>query len=820
MLLKESGKGIACGSAIYQRKADGVALVSATPSVIKLAGCENMELGELKKINVFDMVYPEDKQKVKNAFNLAFDKGRCSECTFRRWHHITGKYIWLYGSCMPLENEDGKCYACCTFVDITKQKKIEEELTESRRIGKETAMNLNRLYNEEVIRLSTFYDNYTCIIRYNLNKNCIECMKGETLSGLFKAGMSLDECYKKASYLVGNWKTTDPVFNPFDKEKILSLFNAGKRTLTIEVPFSLDEKTGTLFVRFNITMKENPYTNDILVFVIEEDITTEVLTKTAYQNIASTEYISILCVDIVKNRYFCCNTSEPDMYLTGGRYGRNGEYSTTMRRIFYNIPGVVENERDEFLENLDSKVIKEKLSLSPEYVFYYGRTVNGTDRRYKISIRWLDREHNLVIIAKKDVTDTVHEEQKKEKMLSDALKDAERANEAKTVFLSNMSHDMRTPLNGVIGFTNLAIESSSIEEKNEYLGKIKTSGEFLVQLINSTLDLSKIESHKMVLVYEYTEWNGILKSIINSIQAEADKKGIQLIVDTSKSCYDGMVYVDSLRFKQIFLNLLSNAIKFTHEGGKVEFITECLPGIVDGCNCKIIVRDNGSGMSSSFAKKAFEPYSQDFTKTVTRMEGTGLGLSIVKNLVEMMHGVIELESEENKGTQFTVYLPVKKSQEKPDKAEDNSKTSKEWLAGKTVLLCEDHPVNTDLIKLILENSNINTVCAENGKEGLEIFASSDIWHFDAILMDICMPFMDGIEATKAIRKLDREDALEVPVIAMTANVFHEDREKLFKAGMTGFLSKPVDVGMLFKTLGEQCKRYDINNTVNGRNNGR
>ena len=143
----------------------------------------------------------------------------------------------------------------------------------------------------------------------------------------------------------------------------------------------------------------------------------------------------------------------------------------------------------------------------------------------------------------------------------------------------------------------------------------------------------------------------------------------------------------------------------------------------------------------------------------------------------------------------------------PDKTEDTSKNSRERLAGKTVLLCEDHPVNTDLIKLILENSSINTVCAENGKEGLDIFASSDIWHFDAILMDICMPFMDGIEATKAIRKLDREDAGKVPVIAMTANVFHEDREKLFKAGMTGFLSKPVDVGRLFKTLEEQCSRH-------------
>ncbi len=803
-MLYESGNDTVCGSAVCQKTADGVVLVTATPSVVKLACGEGKGIEDLKKENIFNGIHPDDLEQAEHVLNTAFDKGESSECNFRRIDAATGRYVWFYGSCMPLKQEDGSVYVFCTFVDISKQKEIEDELAESRKLGKETAMNLSKLYNEEIMRLSTFYDGYACIIRYNLNKNCVECMKGETLSGIIKVGMSLDECYEKIEYLLRNEKSMDTFSNIFNRKKMLSMYNSGKRTFTTQMPFSLNDKTGTLFVRFNVTMKENPYTNDIVVFAIEEDVTIEILTGTAFQNIASTEFISILCVDIEKNRYFCCITSEPDMYLDTGSYGRNGEFSTTMRRIFYNIPGVSEDRRDEFLENLDSKVIKKKLSDSSEYVFYYGRVVNGVDRRYKISIRWLDRAHNLVIIAKKDVTDTVHEEQKKEKMLSDALEDAKRANEAKTVFLSNMSHDMRTPLNGVIGFTNLAIESNSIEEKDEYLEKIKTSGEFLVQLINSTLDLSKIESHKMTLIPDYVKWNGILESVINSIQAEADKKGIRLVADTSKCGYNGVVYVDSLRFKQIFLNLLSNAIKFTHNGGTVQLIAEFLDKTVKSCNCKITVCDNGSGMSKEFAKKAFDPYSQDETRAVTRMEGTGLGLSIVKSLVDMMDGFIELETEENAGTQFIVYLPVKKAENMPDKTENVKKSNRNKLAGMTVLLCEDHPVNTDLIKLILENSDINTVCAGNGREGIDIFSSSAIGHFDAVIMDICMPFMDGIEATKAIREMDREDAKKVPVIAMTANVFHEDREKLFEAGMTGFLSKPVDVEMLFKTLEEQC----------------
>ena len=439
--------------------------------------------------------------------------------------------------------------------------------------------------------------------------------------------------------------------------------------------------------------------------------------------------------------------------------------------------------------NMGEMEIKEKLSNASEYIFYYDRTVNGIEKRYKVSIRWLDQKHNLVTIAKKDVTDAVYEEQKKEKMLFDALEDARKANKAKTEFLSNMSHDMRTPLNAVIGFTNLAIESNSIKQKDEYLGKIKTSGEFLVQLINATLDLSKIESHKMTLSYEDTEWDEMFESVINSIQSEADRKNIDLIIDASKWSYRGQVYVDSLRIKQIFLNLLSNAIKFTPKGGKVEFTLECMAKNIKGCNCKFIVQDNGTGMGKKFADKAFEPYSQEETREITRTAGTGLGLSIVKNLVDMMGGFIKLESEENVGTKFTVYLPVRKSDSTAKEDSSSIEYIKKLLAGKNVLLCEDHPVNT---------------CAENGKEGFEIFKSSAVWYFDAVLMDICMPYMDGIETTEAIRKLDRDDARRIPVIAMTANAYDEDKQKSSAAGMTAHLSKPIDVNELFCTLGEQC----------------
>lgn len=392
---------IACGSVVYQRKDDKITLVTATPSALRMVGHEGKKIEELRKIDIFDVLHLDDIGKVLHIFTMVFDKEESSECIFRHINFHNGKYVWLYISCMPVKQADGQVYACCSIVDISRQKELEEELAVSRKQEQEAVARLNRLYDEEVMRLSNFYDNYICIIRYNITKNRVECMKGETMSGLIDIGMSLDECYDIAEFLFKDSGIEEGFYNIFDSKELTRIFNSEKRTLTLELPFVINEHTGTLWIRFNITMKKNPYTNDIIVFAIEEDITKEVLTREAFNNVVQTEFLSILCVDIVKNRYFCCFTAEPEMYVDNGKYGRNGDYSATMRKVFYNIPGVSENKRYRFLENLDSKLIKEKLSKASEYIFYYDRTVEGIERRYKISIRWLDQKHNLVTIAKK-----------------------------------------------------------------------------------------------------------------------------------------------------------------------------------------------------------------------------------------------------------------------------------------------------------------------------------------------------------------------------------------------------------------------------------
>ncbi len=644
-----------------------------------------------------------------------------------------------------------------------------------------------------------------CALRCNITRNCIEYMSGEMLSGCIRTDMTLDECRDRIEELYDKEEKKEKFYNIFDRDKLIEMYYSGTRAFVVDLPLNVSGEMGTLWIRFNVSIRKNAHSNDIIAYAIENDITKETLTRVAYDSAATTEFDTILCVDVEKDRYFCCCAKDMSSYASDGKYGQNGEYGKVMKKIFGAMPGISKEEKQRCLKLLDVKNIKKRLTDEFEYSFHYGESRDGIDRRYEVSVRWIDKSHNLVTITKKDVTDAVIEEQKKEKQLLGALEAAEKANEAKTSFLSNISHDMRTPLNGVVGYTELAIESDSIEDKDKYLKKIKASAEFLVQLINATLDLSKIESNKMTMHCRATEWDDIFSGIVDSVQIEADEKNINLVIDKSKWNFKGKVYVDALRLKQIFLNLLSNAMKFTPSGGKVEFIIEELKEAKDGCNCRAVIRDNGKGMSPEFVEKAFEPYEQDARGAEEGATGTGLGLSIVKELVEMMGGHIELKSLKNEGTEFRVYLPIKMQDGAGDDVLEKSRArGADGLSGKKVLLCEDHDINLEIVTRILKKAGMEVECAKNGMEGIDKFKNSYDGEYDAILMDIRMPVMDGIEAARRIRELDRKDAAAVPIIAMTANAYDEDMEKSFAAGMTAHISKPIDVGVLYDVLSKQC----------------
>lgn len=391
---------------------------------------------------------------------------------------------------------------------------------------------------------------------------------------------------------------------------------------------------------------------------------------------------------------------------------------------------------------------------------------------------------------------------RKNEQLEIVAKKAESAAQAKSEFLSRMSHDIRTPMNAIIGLTHLAEEEENLQKVKEYLYNIDTSSDFLLGLINDILDMSKIENGELTLKedsYTKEEFRNAINTVIKPLM---DKKDIHFIFRLAANAE--CIRVDRLRYNQIFFNLLSNAAKFTPKGGTVEFTTEELPPLDGKKGIRFHIKDNGIGMSKEFLPHLYNPFSQERAKGGEDVKGTGLGLPIVKSLVDIMGGNISVTSEIGKGTEFIVELYVPETE--PAEKIPVSDTMGENLKGARILLVEDNDINIYVAQLILEKAGCVVEIAKDGKEAVEHFEASEKNYYDAILMDVRMPVMNGIEATKTIRALDREDAATVSIIAMTADAFDEERKKTIEAGMNYHLSKPIEPKVLYQVLLEYMKK--------------
>lgn len=385
----------------------------------------------------------------------------------------------------------------------------------------------------------------------------------------------------------------------------------------------------------------------------------------------------------------------------------------------------------------------------------------------------------------------------KNKELQETLVRAESATHAKTEFLSRMSHDIRTPMNAIIGLTHLAKDETDINIIHEYLCNIESSSNFLLGLINDILDMSKIENGDLELKEEPFSKDEFETAILTVIKPLMDNKNLNFVFDMKAE--PKCIMTDPLRFNQIFFNLLSNASKFTPSGGTVEFITEDLPEKDGKAGIRFIIRDNGIGMSHEFIPHMYDAFSQERSKLTDNSNSTGLGLPIVKSLVDAMDGTISVKSELNVGTEFTIdmYFPLANPADVVDTSEN---VHRESLKDARILLVEDNEINIYVAQMLLERVGCIITIANNGQEAIDTFNASDENYFDAILMDIRMPVMDGITATRLIRALDRKDAATIPIIAMTADAFEDQQKQTIEAGMSYHLSKPIDPSLLYHVL--------------------
>ena len=408
--------------------------------------------------------------------------------------------------------------------------------------------------------------------------------------------------------------------------------------------------------------------------------------------------------------------------------------------------------------------------------------------------------------------DLAHRKQEKEKdekykaELLRAAKKAEAANEAKTEFLQRMSHDIRTPINGICGMINVADHyADNMEKQTECRAKIKKTSHLLLELINEVLDMSKLESDEVVLEDIPFNLNSIFEEILGVIEHMAAEQNIRIIWEEKEVTHWNLIG-SPVHVKRILMNILSNAVKYNKENGYVYISCREIPSKQTAMpTLEFVCRDTGIGMTEAFQKRIFEPFAQEHAGSRTKFAGTGLGMPITKKLVEKMGGTISFESKEGTGTTFVIRIPFQIDADMKDRNETEEKTETS-IQGLHVLLTEDNELNMEIAEFVLQNEGAVVTKAWNGQKAVDIFRKSRPGEFDAILMDIMMPDMNGYEAAKMIRSLDREDAKVIPIIAMTANAFTEDKMRAKEAGMDEHIAKPVDGKLLVKVINELVKR--------------
>ncbi len=598
-----------------------------------------------------------------------------------------------------------------------------------------------------------------------------------------------------------------------DTKRLLDAFNKGITEVTYD--YEANSLSGNLaWLRRSVSMIRNQE-GDVIAYTNVKDITAlmaQKMREDAYMYALATEYDSIAIVEITnKDKY-------KDRVLVHGRLtdklasyideetAKENIYSKKLdlmlrfvhpddRERFY-----AETRKEKVLqacnENRTQSINFRIVKKNGDYIYYQLCFVPMRDNNGKLT---------AVVAGMKDVDSEVRKEMKDRQELENARYDAEAANRAKTAFLFNMSHDIRTPMNAILGYTDVAIKHRDEQARvDDSLEKIKLAGGHLLDLINDILEMSRIESDRL----EITDEPFDIRKLIDSVEQMTSSLAIPKSVDFKTEVgiiSNPYVYIDELHANEVLINLTSNAMKYTPAGGKVRFRVEQISPVKDGKTVfRFAVEDNGIGMSEDFQQHLFEAFTRERTSTVSKQQGAGLGLSIVRKIVDLAGGTISVYSKQNEGSAFTVEVPLRvMEKEAIQKYEQDNKPvdipKKEFsLENKKVLLVEDNEMNREIATEILEDAGLNVDTAEDGEFAVREVMEKGIDHYDFILMDIQMPVMDGYEATKVIRAMPGGDKLTI--IALSANAFEEDIQKSLASGMNAHVAKPINVNLLFETM--------------------
>ncbi|GFI33412.1 aerobic respiration control sensor protein ArcB [Lachnospiraceae bacterium] len=569
--------------------------------------------------------------------------------------------------------------------------------------------------------------------------------------------------------------------------------------------FYYSAKQGTFWCKCSISsVRFDEWGNTVFAVGIIEDLTRQreiELENERYQSLykftVDSEYDGIGIIDVNSG-----NTEvKVARHINPRRTISQGDFEDIKTRFIDLF--ICENDRDFFQNRITLPIVLERLERTQEAVQYYFTSNEEYGKRHKlVTVRYFNEKHTKLFVCVRDIELQIQTEADNKAALQKAFEAAEQANRAKSEFLSKMSHDIRTPMNAIVGMS--AIAEANIDDRErmkDCLNKIKIASHHLTNLVNEVLDMSRIESGKINLVTEDFDLAELVEDVMTISQTKAEEKQQELILNMN--IRNRKVMGDNLSLQKVFNNILGNAVKYTQKGGRIRFQVEELSSLHQNYGYyRFIIADNGFGMSEEFQKKLFEPFERSGDPRVESIEGTGLGMPIAYNLIQLMKGDIQVKSELDKGSEFTItlFLPLQSEEEKKEQENREEKEETAAFPGKRVLLVEDNELNIEIAMEILKMFELEVTLASNGKEAVEIYQSREAGSFDIVFMDIQMPVMDGYTAAKKIRDSGRKDAGTIPIVAMTANAFSEDVQKAIHTGMNDHLAKPIDIQLLVKIL--------------------
>ncbi|MEA4911488.1 MAG: PAS domain-containing protein [Oscillospiraceae bacterium] len=740
-----------------------------------MLGMTRQEVHALFDADAYAGVHPDDSSRVREQLAKTIRENG-TRITQMRFRTASGEYIPVEVYYRVWEKAHGEIYLNGYYRDISEKVKLEEE------------------YKKNLAYRELAGENMLASFRLNVTRNALsDCISDEpsilalardgTLSGFLESSAALHSDAEQKDFV-----------SAFSRDALLDAMARGEHRIDFKHTF-IPSPDRLMWICTSVNLFRNPENNDIEGFIYAQDLTEEHMLDRLMTTVVNVDYDFIVSIDLHTGVY---RTFLSNKGIITAFHGSNVYDDKAIDAI---LEIVHPDDRERVGAAYQLPALQKALEESGSIELRYRVIKDDEVLNKKCSVVYLDGTHSHIILSRTDETSTVREMQK-------AVDAAKEANAAKSIFLSHMSHEIRTPMNAILGMTQLTLDETREPETRKGLESIRNSSEYLLNIINDILDMSRIESGSFKLSCGWTTISDVMRPCLDMIKPAMEKKNIRFEYPSFEALNGYEIFVDVLKTRQMIMNLLNNACKFTGEGGAVKLFCRNLRHDESTAADLIIVEDTGCGMSEAFLKEIFSSFAQERNIYTGSVQGTGLGLALTRQIALAMGGDIAVESQLGVGSKFTLTLPYiyRLRQSGGESARKIIPDRRSNLSGLHILLCEDNMLNATIATRLLQKAGVITDHAMNGEIGVAMFAASAPGFYDAILMDIRMPEMDGLEAAKAIRALDRADAGMIPIIAMSANAFEEDVCASLEAGMNAHLAKPVEPQLLYDTLIKQIKK--------------